>query len=71
MFRSIEDWKKELQRTGCKNWRVSQANQNFHMSPLLPQALVVPVSVTDGSLNQAVEHFRNRCCPIWVRYIFI
>lgn len=66
MFRNKEDWKRELQRTGCKNWRTSDINLNFHMSPLLPQTIVVPVSVTDSALNQAVEHFRNRCCPVWV-----
>ncbi|KAF5301594.1 hypothetical protein FQR65_LT08899 [Abscondita terminalis] len=66
MFRSTEDWRREIQRTGCKNWRISLINLNFHMSPLLPQTIIVPASVTDSALSQAVEHFRNRCCPVWV-----
>ncbi|KAK4883686.1 hypothetical protein RN001_007005 [Aquatica leii] len=66
MFRNTNDWETEMKRTGCKNWRVSSINLNFHMSPLLPRTIIVPASVTDSALSRAVEHFRNRCCPVWV-----
>lgn len=70
MFRNADEWRKEMDRTKCKNWRLSDVNRNFIMSPLLPQHIVVPESVTDDILNRAVEHFRNRCCPLWVIFTF-
>lgn len=71
MFRNTDDWKKEMRRTRCKNWRLSVVNQNFMMSSLLPQNIVVPETVTDNQLINAAEHFRNRCCPTWVRIFII
>lgn len=66
-FRKMEDWKKELDRTRCKNWRVSVANSTYQLSPTLCTALIVPQSVTDAALSTAVGHFRNAYCPVWVR----
>ncbi|KAK4883728.1 hypothetical protein RN001_007047 [Aquatica leii] len=36
------------------------------MSPSISLTIIVPASVTDSALSRAVEHFRNRCCPVWV-----
>lgn len=66
MYIKSSDWKYELKRTKCSNWRITQVNMNYQVSPLLIEALVVPTSVTDANITQAVEHFRNRCFPVWV-----
>ncbi|RZC43222.1 uncharacterized protein BDFB_001366 [Asbolus verrucosus] len=66
LFRKREQWKKELERTKCKNWRASVVNENFQTSHTMMSTLIVPQSVTDSSLILAIEHFRNRCCPVWV-----
>ncbi|XP_030752601.1 myotubularin-related protein 10-A [Sitophilus oryzae] len=66
LFHTIQDWEKELQRTGCQNWRLSQVNRDFQTSPLLFEVFIVPQSVTDGIIIEAVEKFRNRFCPLWV-----
>lgn len=66
MFRKADDWKKEMMRTKCENWRLSDININFTISPKLPEYIVVPTSVTNDVLSRAVEHFQNRCCPLWV-----
>ncbi|XP_025829876.1 myotubularin-related protein 10-B-like [Agrilus planipennis] len=65
-FRKPEDWRLEMERTRCQLWRISLLNQNFVVSPTLCEAFVVPSSVTDSGLTKAVEHFRNRSCPVWV-----
>lgn len=67
-FRKIDDWKKELERTRCQNWRISVANVNYQLSPTLTTTLVVPQSVTDALLTQMVGYFRNACCPVWVSF---
>ncbi|KAL3276331.1 hypothetical protein HHI36_011714 [Cryptolaemus montrouzieri] len=66
LFRTKEDWRLEYNRTKCKNWRISDVNQNFRTSHMLVESLIVPQSLTDSTLTQAVEHFRNRCGPVWV-----
>lgn len=65
-FRKGDDWKKELERTQCKNWRISLANANYQLSPTLTTSLVVPQSVTDAAICTAVGHFKNAYCPVWV-----
>lgn len=65
-FDKKPDWEKELKRTKCQNWRISQVNFNYQMSPLLIETIIIPQSVTDNILKEAVEKFRNRFCPIWV-----
>ncbi|KAG5885891.1 hypothetical protein JTB14_019150 [Gonioctena quinquepunctata] len=60
------DWEKELKRTKCQNWRISQINYNYQTSPLLVETLIVPQSVTDIIIKEAVEKFCNRFLPIWV-----
>ncbi|XP_060525848.1 myotubularin-related protein 10-B [Cylas formicarius] len=66
LFYSKLDWEKELRRTNCQNWRVSHVNYNYQVSPLLVETLIVPQSVTDTIIKDAVEKFRNRFCPVWV-----
>ncbi|CAH0558932.1 unnamed protein product [Brassicogethes aeneus] len=66
MFRKKEDWSRELRRTKCENWRISDLNQNYQTSPYLTQSLIVPLSISDFSLIKSVEHFNNRFCPVWV-----
>ncbi|KAJ8985336.1 hypothetical protein NQ317_008367 [Molorchus minor] len=66
LFLTKQDWEKELRRTKCQNWRVSQVNFNYQVSPLLIETIIVPKSVTDSIIREAVEKFRNRCGPIWV-----
>ncbi|XP_023019760.2 myotubularin-related protein 10-A isoform X1 [Leptinotarsa decemlineata] len=60
------DWEKELKRTKCQNWRISQANFNFHISPMMVETIIVPQSVTDTIIKAAVEKFCCRFLPIWV-----
>ncbi|XP_066252521.1 myotubularin-related protein 10-A [Euwallacea similis] len=66
LFQIRHDWEKELQRTGCPGWRMSQVNYNYQMSSLLIETLIIPQSVTDNIIKEAVEKFRNRFCPLWV-----
>ncbi|XP_056637371.1 myotubularin-related protein 10-B [Diorhabda sublineata] len=65
-FDKKPDWEKELKRTKCQNWRISLVNFNYQVSPLLIETIIIPQSVTDNILKEAVEKFRNRFCPIWV-----
>ncbi|KAL1506237.1 hypothetical protein ABEB36_005634 [Hypothenemus hampei] len=65
-FYKRQDWEKELQRTGCPGWRISQVNYNYQVSPLLVETIIVPKSVTDNIVKEAVEKFRNRFCPVWI-----
>ncbi|CAH1112967.1 unnamed protein product [Psylliodes chrysocephalus] len=65
-FHKKADWEKELKRTKCQNWRISQVNYNYQISPLLIETIIIPQSVTDNIIKEAVEKFRNRFCPIWV-----
>lgn len=69
MFRKADDWKREMNRTKCENWRLSDVNINFTISATLPEFIVVPTSVTNDVISKAVEHFQNRCCPLWVRFL--
>lgn len=66
MFSHVRDWKREMDRTKAKLWRITTINQHFHISSGLPQTVVVPTSVNEGQLSKAAEHFQNRFFPIWV-----
>ncbi|KAJ8909509.1 hypothetical protein NQ315_011421 [Exocentrus adspersus] len=66
LFQTRLDWEKELKRTKCQNWRVSHVNINYQISPLLIETIIVPQSVTDNIIKEAVEKFRSRGCPVWV-----
>ncbi|XP_050515463.1 myotubularin-related protein 10-B [Diabrotica virgifera virgifera] len=65
-FDKKADWEKELKRTKCQNWRISQVNFNYQISPLLIETLIIPQSVTDKIIEDTVGKFRNRFCPLWV-----
>ncbi|XP_069689559.1 myotubularin-related protein 10-B isoform X2 [Periplaneta americana] len=64
-FRALNDWERELSRTGCTGWRLSAINQSFQLSTSLPQWLVVPQAVLDWQLGDAARHFRGSRPPIW------
>ncbi|CAG9772890.1 unnamed protein product [Ceutorhynchus assimilis] len=66
LFQFKHDWEKELQRTNCPGWRLSHVNFNYQVSPLLIETIIVPQSVTDSIIKEAVEKFRSRFCPVWV-----
>lgn len=71
LFLNRHDWDRELARTGCPGWRLSQVNHNYQVSPLLIEALVIPQSVTDIIITEAVEKFRCRFCPVWVSVLLV
>lgn len=70
LFYSKFDWEYELKKTKCQQWRISQVNFNYQISPLLAETMIIPLSVTDNIIEDAVEKFRNRFCPIWVNKCF-
>ena len=61
----MSSWENELTRTDCYGWRVSSANQHYHLSTSLPEWLVVPSSLLDWQLSDAARHFRGNRPPIW------
>ncbi|GLH04981.1 Uncharacterized protein GBIM_10624 [Gryllus bimaculatus] len=64
-YRYEHDWKNELERSRCSGWRISLANESFHLSTSMPQWLVVPVTVMDWQLTDAARHFRGSRPPVW------
>ncbi|KAJ8285163.1 hypothetical protein GJAV_G00023020 [Gymnothorax javanicus] len=60
MFDSAEDWAHEMRRTKgiCK---VVSANENFSLSPKLPQFFIVPAALLDEDLSK----FQGKGVPIW------
>lgn len=64
-FHYEQDWENELKRTHSRGWRISSANENFHLSTSLPQWLVVPETVVDWQLIDAARHFRANRPPVW------
>lgn len=65
-YRTKADWERELKRSRCKNWRLSDANLNYEFSQYLNQTIIVPSSVEDVLIKRAAEHFNNSFCPVWV-----
>ncbi|XP_033226069.1 myotubularin-related protein 10-B [Belonocnema kinseyi] len=71
LFRHKSEWENELDRTSCKSgllkrgWRLSTANEQFQISPSLPEYIIVPGSVTDSQLINAAQHFQDNRPPIW------
>ncbi|KAK7574342.1 hypothetical protein V9T40_011533 [Parthenolecanium corni] len=64
-FRDPEEWRKEMERTGCKGWRLTYQNQRFQLSSSLPEFFVVGKEVTDSQINIAAQHFRCNRPPLW------
>ncbi|XP_066592594.1 myotubularin-related protein 12 [Prorops nasuta] len=70
LFRDISDWKNELERTLQnsylrRSWRLSTANIKFQLSASLSQFVIVPASVSDNQLADAVKHFQGNRPPVW------
>ncbi|XP_050293737.1 myotubularin-related protein 10-B [Anthonomus grandis grandis] len=65
-FVQKHDWEKELQRTNCPGWRLSHVNFNYQVAPQLIETIIVPQSVKDIVLREAMEKFNRRFCPVWV-----
>lgn len=64
-FRNPESWEQEMERTGCKGWRISRLNRDFIFSPSLPQVFVVCKDVSDKQINEAAQYFRCKRPPLW------
>lgn len=65
-FISRDDWERELKRTQCPNWRVSDVNANYNVSVHLPEYVVVPKDITNDDIYKGAQVFRNTSFPIWV-----
>lgn len=67
MFITPGDWKKELDRCRCPNWRISTMNKAPESFVLTAgETLVVPSFVLDYSLMNSARHYRAGRIPIWV-----
>ncbi|KAG9355103.1 hypothetical protein JZ751_001816 [Albula glossodonta] len=60
MFDTVEDWTQEMKRTKG-NCKVVSANENFSLSPKLPQFFIVPTNVSDEDLTK----LQGKGIPIW------
>lgn len=67
MFLRPNDWKKELDRCECKNWRITCINGTTESFMLTAgETLIVPSSIVDYSLTDSARHFRAGRLPVWV-----
>ncbi|XP_056870092.1 myotubularin-related protein 10 isoform X2 [Takifugu flavidus] len=64
-FDRPSDWDREIKRTGASEWRVCSINENYAISPSLPEHVVVPVSLADQDLKQYSLFFTDQRIPIW------
>ncbi|XP_047436879.1 myotubularin-related protein 10 isoform X1 [Mugil cephalus] len=64
-FGCPSDWDREIKRTGASEWRVCSINENYAISPSLPEYIVVPVSLADQDLKQFSSFFTDRRIPLW------
>ncbi|KAJ8263065.1 hypothetical protein COCON_G00155220 [Conger conger] len=60
MFDTVEDWTQEMKRTKG-NCKVVSANENFSLSPTLPQFFIVPTAVLDEDFTK----FQGKGVPLW------
>ncbi|XP_076652050.1 myotubularin-related protein 10-B [Halictus rubicundus] len=70
LFRDISDWHNELERTISneklrKFWRLSTVNVDFKLCRSLSRYIIVPASITDSQLMDAVKHFQGNRPPVW------
>ncbi|XP_078044125.1 myotubularin-related protein 10-B isoform X2 [Augochlora pura] len=70
LFRDISDWHNELERTISNKkfrqfWRLSTVNVDFKLCRSLTRYIIVPASITDSQLMDAVKHFQGNRPPIW------
>ncbi|XKL69261.1 hypothetical protein PGB90_007030 [Kerria lacca] len=64
-FRDPEEWRREMDRTNCKGWRLTYQNQRFQLSSSLPEFFVVGKDISDFQINVAAQHFRCNRPPLW------
>ncbi|XP_041094963.1 myotubularin-related protein 11 isoform X2 [Polyodon spathula] len=64
-FEGLQDWERELARTGATGWRVSSVNERFEMATSLPRFSVVPQRMLDTELKRAFAHFTEGRIPRW------
>lgn len=65
-FTNGHDWESEVERCHCnEGWRVCSANENYQLSASLPQAFVVPRSLSDNQILKASKHFMGNRPPVW------
>ncbi|KAJ8405563.1 hypothetical protein AAFF_G00315430 [Aldrovandia affinis] len=60
MFDTVEDWTQEMKRTKG-NCKVVSANEDFSLSPKLPQFFIIPTAV----LHEDLTKFQGKGLPIW------
>ncbi|XP_029947478.1 myotubularin-related protein 10 isoform X2 [Salarias fasciatus] len=65
LFDRPSDWDREIKRTGASEWRVCSINENYVISPSLPEYIVVPVSLADQDLKQYSAFFTDNRIPLW------
>ncbi|XP_058863502.1 myotubularin-related protein 11 isoform X1 [Acipenser ruthenus] len=64
-FEGLQDWERELARTGATAWRVSSVNDRFEMATSLPKFNVVPQRILDTELKRSFAHFTEGRVPRW------
>ncbi|MGH0183285.1 UNVERIFIED_CONTAM: hypothetical protein FKN15_011730 [Acipenser sinensis] len=62
-FEGLQDWERELARTGAAAWRVSSVNDRFEMATSLPRFNVVPQRILDTELKRTFAHFTEGRIP--------
>lgn len=66
LFCTRDDWNNELARQGATtDWRITQVNEQYTVSPSLPKYFVVPSSVTDENLCRWASHYQSNRLPVW------
>ncbi|KAL6461415.1 hypothetical protein MHYP_G00295590 [Metynnis hypsauchen] len=65
LFDCSSDWDREIKRTGASEWRVCSINEDYLVSPSLPEFFVVPSSLADQDLKQYACYFNSQRIPLW------
>ncbi|CAL8351795.1 unnamed protein product [Merluccius merluccius] len=65
LFDCSSDWDREIKRTNAEEWRVCSINQDYAVSPSLPEFFVVPASLADQDLKQYAVSFADQRIPVW------
>ncbi|TSK20052.1 Myotubularin-related protein 10 [Bagarius yarrelli] len=65
MFDCSSDWDREIKRTGASEWRVCAINEEYLVSPSLPEFFVVSSSLADQDLKQFACYFKAQRLPLW------
>ena len=62
----VFSWERHVKASGCKNIRVSRANDTWQVSASLPRLFPVPVHVTDDMVTRVAETCVHSRPPVWV-----